>query len=130
MIRPPPRSTLFPYTTLFRSFNRLGLNFRPVLADTGSIGGAKSHEFQLLADSGEDDIVFSNASDYAANIELAEAVAPTGERPAANQELNKVSTPNCSTIEDVAKLLNVDLKQVLKAIVVNGEDEEGKATAR
>lgn len=117
------------HTAYTNIFNRLGLNFRPVLADTGSIGGAKSHEFQVLADSGEDDIVFSNASDYAANIELAEAVAPTGERPAASQELNKVSTPNCSTIEDVAKLLNVDLKQVLKAIVVNGEDEEGKATA-
>lgn len=117
------------HTAYTNIFNRLGLNFRPVLADTGSIGGAKSHEFQVLADSGEDDIVFSNASDYAANIELAEAVAPAGERPAASQELNKVSTPNCSTIEDVAKLLNVDLKQVLKAIVVNGEDEEGKATA-
>lgn len=117
------------HTAYTKILNRLGLNFRPVLADTGSIGGAKSHEFQVLADSGEDDIVFSNASDYAANIELAEAVAPTGERPAASQELNKVSTPNCSTIEDVAKLLNVDLKQVLKAIVVNGEDEEGKATA-
>lgn len=117
------------HTAYTNIFNRLGLNFRPVLADTGSIGGAKSHEFQVLADSGEDDIVFSNVSDYAANIELAEAVAPTGERPAASQELNKVNTPDCSTIEDVAKLLSVDLKQVLKAIVVNGEDEEGKPAA-
>ena len=117
------------HTAYTNIFNRLGLNFRSVLADTGSIGGAKTHEFQVLAYSGEDDIVFSNVSDYAANIELAEAVAPSGERPTASQELNKVSTPNCSTIEDVAKLLNVDLKQVLKAIVVNGEDEEGKATA-
>src|SRR5690606_1211042 len=75
-------------------FNRLGLDFRPVMADTGSIGGAKSHEFQVLANSGEDDIVFSNASDYAANIELAEAIAPAGARPAPSLELNKVATPN------------------------------------
>lgn len=114
------------YTNIF---NRLGLNFRPVMADTGSIGGAKSHEFQVLADSGEDDIVFSNASDYAANIELAEALAPAGERPAPSQVLNKVSTPNCSTITDVASLLNVDAAQVLKAIVVAGEDEDGKPSA-
>lgn len=112
------------YTNIF---NRLGLNFRPVLADTGAIGGAKSHEFQVLADSGEDDIVFSNASDYAANIELAEAVAPAGERPAASQALNKVTTPNCKTIAEVAEQLKVDTAQVLKAIVVAGEDEEGKA---
>lgn len=68
-------------------FNRLGLDFRPVLADTGSIGGASSHEFHVLAESGEDDIAFSSASDYAANVELAEAVAPAGERPTATQTL-------------------------------------------
>ncbi|MFY9180103.1 MAG: proline--tRNA ligase, partial [Venatoribacter sp.] len=106
-------------------FNRLGLDFRPVMADTGSIGGAKSHEFQVLANSGEDDIVFSNASDYAANIELAEAIAPAGVRPAPSLKLNKVATPNAQSIEDVAALLNLEAKQVLKAIVVRGADEEG-----
>lgn len=115
------------YTNIF---TRLGLDFRPVLADTGSIGGAKSHEFQVLASSGEDDIVFSNGSDYAANIELAEAIAPTGARPAATAELSKVATGDAQSIEDVAQLLGVDTKQVLKAIVVRGEDdEEGNATA-
>jgi prolyl-tRNA synthetase len=104
-------------------FNRLGLDFRPVLADTGSIGGASSHEFHVLAESGEDDIAFSSASDYAANVELAEAVAPAGERPAATQTLEKVATPKTSSIEDVAQLLNVATSQVLKAIVVRGTSE-------
>jgi prolyl-tRNA synthetase len=104
-------------------FNRLGLDFRPVLADTGSIGGASSHEFHVLAESGEDDIAFSSASDYAANVELAEAVAPAGERPAATKTLEKVATPNTSSIEDVAQLLNVATSQVLKAIVVRGTSE-------
>ncbi len=117
------------HTAYTNIFNRLGLNFRPVLADTGSIGGAKSHEFQVLADSGEDDIVFSNASDYAANIELAEALAPAGERPAASQALTKVNTPACRTIADVANALGVNTNQVLKSIVVCGEDEEGNPAA-
>jgi prolyl-tRNA synthetase len=104
-------------------FNRLGLDFRPVLADTGSIGGASSHEFHVLAESGEDDIAFSSASDYAANVELAEAVAPAGERPAATKTLEKVATPKTSSIEDVAQLLNVATSQVLKAIVVRGTSE-------
>lgn len=115
-----------------RIFNRLGLDFRPVLADTGSIGGASSHEFHVLAESGEDDIAFSDSSDYAANVELAEALAPAGERPAASKELEKVSTPDVTSIEDVAALLNVATSDVLKAIVVRGtseaEDaEEGEA---
>ena len=71
------------------------------MADTGSIGGAKSHEFQVLANSGEDDIVFSNSSDYAANIELAEALAPAG-APCPSQALSKVATPNAQSIEEVA----------------------------
>ena len=115
-----------------RIFTRLGLDFRPVLADTGSIGGASSHEFHVLAESGEDDIAFSDSSDYAANVELAEAVAPTGERPAASATLEKVETPAVSSVEDVAKLLKIATKDVLKAIVVRGtseaEDaEEGEA---
>ncbi len=110
-------------------FNRLGLNFRPVMADTGSIGGAKSHEFQVLANSGEDDIVFSNSSDYAANIELAEALAPAGARPAPSQALSKVATPNAQSIEEVAAFLKVPASQVLKAIVVRGADDEGKPAA-
>lgn len=114
------------YTNIF---NRLGLDFRPVMADTGSIGGAKSHEFQVLANSGEDDIVFSNASDYAANIELAEAIAPAGERPAPSQELSKVATGDAQSIEEVAQLLGVETKQVLKAVVVKGADEEGNPAA-
>lgn len=115
------------YTSIF---TRLGLDFRPVLADTGSIGGAKSHEFHVLASSGEDDIAFSNASDYAANVELAEAVAPAGERPAATQELKEVSTPAVSSIEALTELLNVSAAQCLKAIVVRGaETEENKNPA-
>ncbi|TNC87552.1 MAG: proline--tRNA ligase [Thalassolituus sp.] len=115
-----------------RIFTRLGLDFRPVLADTGSIGGASSHEFHVLAESGEDDIAFSDSSDYAANVELAEALAPTGERPAASATLEKVETPAVSSVEDVAKLLKIATKDVLKAIVVRGtseaEDaEEGEA---
>jgi len=103
-----------------RIFERLGLNYRPVLADTGSIGGETSHEFHVLAESGEDDIAFSDASDFAANIEKAEALAPQGERPAPAQELTKVSTPNAKTITDVATLLAVDEKTTVKTLLVEG----------
>ena len=82
------------YQTYSAIFNRLGLDFRPVLADTGSIGGATSHEFHVLAESGEDDIAFSNVSDYAANIELAEALSPAGELAAPTVEMTIVDTPN------------------------------------
>jgi prolyl-tRNA synthetase len=82
----------------------MGLNFRPVQADTGSIGGTGSHEFQVLAESGEDLIAFSDGSDYAANIEMAEALAPAGERPAATAALTKVATPNVHTIDEVCRL--------------------------
>ncbi len=103
-----------------RIFDRLGLDYRPVIADTGSIGGEASHEFHVLADSGEDDIAFSDASDFAANVEKAEALAPTGERPAATQVLTEVSTPNARTIEDVAKLLSVDPTTTVKTLLVLG----------
>ena len=110
-------------------FNRLGLNFRPVLADTGSIGGAKSHEFHVLASSGEDDIAFSDASQYAANVELAEALAPAGERPAATQALTSVSTPAVSTLEALAEHLNITSQRCLKALVVCGQESPENPTA-
>lgn len=88
------------YQAYSNIFTRIGLDFRPVLADTGSIGGSASHEFQVLADSGEDDIVFSTASDYAANIELAEAVMPATPRSPATEELRLVDTPNAKTIAE------------------------------
>ncbi len=103
-----------------RIFDRLGLDYRPVIADTGSIGGEASHEFHVLADSGEDDIAFSDVSDFAANVEKAEALAPTGERPAATQTLTEVSTPNARTIEDVASLLNVEASTTVKTLLVLG----------
>jgi len=107
-------------------FTRLGLNFRPVLADTGSIGGTGSHEFHVLAASGEDDIAFSDSSDYAANVEKAEALAPTGTRPAATAELKKVATPNAHSIEEVSALLKVEARQTIKTLIVLGTAEEGK----
>ena len=110
-----------------RIFERLELNFRPVLADTGSIGGEKSHEFHVLADSGEDDIAFSDASDFAANIEKAEALAPAGERAAPTQELTKIATPNVKSMDDLVECLSVDLKTTVKTLLVVGVAEEGKA---
>ena len=108
-------------------FDRIGLEYRPVLADTGSIGGAVSHEFHVLAESGEDDIVFSDGSDYAANIEKAEALAPAGDRPEATEELAIVLTPEAHSIEDVCKLLVVDATQTVKTLLVAAEAEEGQA---
>ena len=110
-----------------RIFERLELNFRPVLADTGSIGGEKSHEFHVLADSGEDDIAFSDASDFAANIEKAEALAPKGERAAPTQELTKVATPNVKSMDDLVQCLSVDLKTTVKTLLVVGATTESAA---
>jgi len=114
------------YTNIF---SRLGLDFRPVAADTGSIGGALSHEFHVLAQSGEDDIAFSNASDYAANVELAEAVAPAIERPAPSAAQATVDTPNAHSIEEVSAFLSVAAQQILKTLIVEGElsEEDEKA---
>jgi len=109
------------YDTYARIFTRLGLKFRAVKADTGAIGGSASHEFQVLADSGEDAIVFSDGSDYTANMELAEALAPTAKRPAPAAELKLVDTPTQKTIEDVSAFLKVDPKQCVKTIIVRGE---------
>ncbi len=108
-------------------FTRLGLDFRPVIADTGSIGGSASHEFHVLAESGEDDIAFSDSSDYAANVEMAEAVAPTGERPAASEAMEKVATPEVSSIEDVCRFFDCAPERTVKTLLVYGEaDEDGK----
>ncbi|MBE8717954.1 proline--tRNA ligase [Cellvibrio polysaccharolyticus] len=107
-------------------FTRIGVEFRPVLADTGSIGGAFSHEFHVLASSGEDAIAFSNGSDYAANIEKAEAIAPSTPRPAATRALEEVSTPGQHSIEDVSKFLQIAASGLLKTLVVLGTAEEGK----
>lgn len=101
-----------------RIFTRLGLNFRPVQADTGSIGGTGSHEFHVLADSGEDDIAFSSGSDYAANTEMAEALAPAHARAAASEPLRHVATPSQTACADVAALLSVAVTQTVKAIAV------------
>src|SRR5262249_47502422 len=93
------------YDAYTRIFTRLGLQFRAVAADTGEIGGTGSHEFQVLAGSGEDTIAYSTASDFAANVELAEAVAPAAARSAATQPMTKVATPNKHTCEEVSQLL-------------------------
>ncbi len=110
------------YDTYTRIFSRLGLAFRAVAADTGSIGGTGSHEFHVLADSGEDAIAFCPESDYAANVELAEALAPSSPRGAASQAIQKVATPGKTRCEDVAAVLGVDLRHIVKAIaVMSGE---------
>ncbi len=106
------------YETYSRIFTRLGLQFRAVAADTGAIGGSGSHEFHVLADSGEDGLAFCPASDYAANVELAEAVAPTMLRDDDLKSLEKVVTPGQKTIEEVAAFLNVPQQQILKTIAV------------
>lgn len=98
-------------------FERIGLAYRPVIADSGSIGGAVSHEFHVLADSGEDDIAYSNASDYAANVELAEAL-PVGQVSEGTASLNIVDTPNAKTIPAIVNLLECDITQTVKTLIV------------
>jgi prolyl-tRNA synthetase len=109
------------YDAYSRIFSRLGLKFRAVAADTGAIGGTGSHEFHVLADSGEDAIAYSPASDYAANVELAEAVTPAQPRAAAKKKMEKVPTPGKTTCEDVSALLNLPLSQSVKALAVVNE---------
>jgi prolyl-tRNA synthetase len=103
-------------------FTRLGLKFRAVAADTGAIGGTGSHEFHVLADSGEDAIAFSPQSDYAANVELAEAVSP-GTRAPAKETMKKVPTPGKTTCEEVARLLGLPLQRTVKAVAVMHDRE-------
>ncbi|MCD1597940.1 proline--tRNA ligase [Rheinheimera aquimaris] len=120
------------YDTMYQAycniFTRLGLDFRPVLADTGAIGGSMSHEFHVLAASGEDAIAFSDSSDYAANIEMAEAVAPAGERGAATQTISEVATPDAKTVADVASLLGQPQSLVSKTLIVYGVKTEADKT--
>jgi len=113
------------YDTYHRIFNRLGLKFRAVAADTGSIGGTGSHEFHVIAETGEDDIAYCPDSDYAANVELAEAVAPAKPRPAATAALTKVPTPGAKTIAELAAFLKIPAETTVKAIVVEGDDASG-----
>ena len=115
------------YQVMFQAyiniFTRLGLEFRPVIADTGSIGGNASHEFHVLASSGEDAIAFSDGSDYAANVEMAEALAPADERAAPGSSMEKVATPGVGTIEELTALLSIDAASTLKTLLVEGEEE-------
>src|SRR5689334_15530597 len=106
------------YDTYTRIFTRLGLKFRAVAADTGSIGGTGSHEFHVLADSGEDAIAWSPESQYAANVELAEALAPSGKRPDGREAMKKVPTPGKKTCEEVAELLKLPLQRTVKSVAV------------
>ncbi|MBU2955500.1 proline--tRNA ligase [Marinobacter sp. F3R08] len=109
-------------------FDRFGLDYRPVQADSGAIGGSASHEFHVLASSGEDDIVFSTDSDYAANIEKAEAVAPCGDRPAPSEDLKEIATPDQKTIDAISEFLNVDATRTVKTLLVKAEEnEDGKS---
>lgn len=114
------------YDAYSRIFTRLGLDFRPVIADNGSIGGTGSHEFHVLADSGEDDIVFSNASDYAANIEKAEALpAPLGsnvERAAPSEEMRLVDTPDAKTIATLVEQFKLPIEKTVKTLMVHAAE--------
>lgn len=119
------------YQTMFdaycRIFERLGLDYRPVLADTGSIGGNLSHEFHVLATSGEDDIVFSSGSDYAANIEKAEALAPQGERAEPAVELELVDTPAAKTIAELVEQFELPIEKTVKTLIVKAAEGEDSA---
>jgi prolyl-tRNA synthetase len=110
------------YEAYTRIFTRIGLNFRAVQADGGSIGGDRTQEFHVLADSGEDAIVFSDADDYAANLDVAAALAPTAPRPAAAEALAKVSTPNARTIAELSAQLGVDAARCVKTLLVDGSE--------
>jgi prolyl-tRNA synthetase len=115
------------YDTYCRIFSRIGLNFRPVEADTGSIGGNASHEFHVLAESGEDDIAFSTESDYAANVEMAEALSPISdlaERAAAGDAMSKFDTPSQRSIAEVCELTGADATETVKVLLVQGANEE------
>ena len=113
------------YQAYSRIFERIGLVFRAVIADSGSIGGSHSHEFHVLADSGEDAIVFSTESDYAANIEKAAALAPQGEASTATAEMAELATPGVHTISELCAFIGTEAPQTLKALIVSAENEEG-----
>ncbi|MFI3310160.1 proline--tRNA ligase [Ewingella allii] len=113
------------YAAYSKIFSRMGLDFRAVQADTGSIGGSASHEFQVLASSGEDDIIFSTDSDFAANIELAEAVAPATPRAAATEEMRQVATPNAKTIAELVEQFQLPVEKTVKTLMVHATEESG-----
>ena len=115
------------YRAYSQCFNRMGLDFRAVQADTGSIGGSASHEFQVLAQSGEDDIIFSTESDYAANMELAEAVAPAGVRADATQPMSEIDTPNAKTIAALVEQFGLPIEKTVKTLLVKATAESGHA---
>ncbi|MCU7906362.1 MAG: proline--tRNA ligase [Candidatus Thiodiazotropha sp. (ex Epidulcina cf. delphinae)] len=113
------------HRTYSRIFSRCGLDFRPVAADTGSIGGSASHEFHVLADAGEDAIAFSTGSDYAANVELAEAVAPAADRPAAGDGMALVDTPHAKTIQELVEQFDQPIERTVKTLLVKAAEDSG-----
>ncbi|WP_297891705.1 proline--tRNA ligase [Shewanella sp.] len=121
------------YEAMYQAYSnilsRMGLAFRPVLADTGSIGGSMSHEFHVLAQSGEDLIAYSTGSDYAANIEKAESPMPTEARGAATEELRLVDTPNAKTIAELVEQFGLDITKTVKTLIVKGATEAAPLVA-
>ena len=111
------------FDTYVRIFDRLNLDYRPVIADNGSIGGTGSHEFHVLADSGEDDIAFSDSSEYAANVEMAEAVAPKAAPDAPTETMRLVDTPNAKTIAALVEQLDVPIEKTIKTLIVKAADD-------
>jgi len=111
------------YQVYSRIFERAGLRFRAVRADSGAIGGSQSHEFHVLADSGEDQIAFSSDSEFAANVELAEAVAPTGDRPDPSEDLRLVDTPHAHTINELVEQFDVPVEKTVKTLIVEAAEE-------
>lgn len=111
------------HKTYSKIFTRLGLQFRAVIADSGNIGGNKSHEFHVLAESGEDKIVFSKNGEYAANLEQAEALVSQESRPKPSKKIKTVDTPNQKTIEEISKFLNINTNQCLKTLIIKSEDD-------
>ncbi|WP_369308458.1 proline--tRNA ligase [Providencia rettgeri] len=113
------------YEAYSKIFTRIGFDFRAVQADTGSIGGSASHEFQVLAKNGEDDVIFSTESDYAANIEFAEALAPTTPRGEPTEALRLVDTPNAKTIAELVEQFNLPVEKTVKTLIVHAEKDSG-----
>ena len=111
------------HKTYSKIFTRLGLQFRAVIADSGNIGGNKSHEFHVLAESGEDQIVFSENGEYAANLEQAEALVSRESRPKPSKKIKTVDTPNQKTIEEISKFLNINTNQCLKTLIIKSEND-------
>lgn len=115
------------HATYCKIFDRIGLDYRPVQADTGSIGGSASHEFHVLASSGEDDIAFSSDSDYAANIEFAEALAGSEKYSAPTKEMELVDTPNAKTINDLVEQFKLNIENTVKTLIVHAEEESERS---